>query len=282
MKISFRQKDYMYSYSKANPPELCMHLHNYYEFLHFISGNARYIVENSIYQIEPGDLLITRPDEIHTISFDSDDIYERNFIQISSEYMKDIDYDLLYLINRRPAGTLNRISADVVKSYGLDEYFSKVEQYVINRVPESDTMIKTYIIQMLAKINSAMREHSEQFTETPPANTRIVNIKNYIDEHFNEDLTLEMLCREFYISKYHLCRIFKNYTGMPVREYINTRRITVAKQMIFEGYNLTTVCYECGFRDYSVFYKTFKKFTDSSPRVFFKEHQPAYASIVAE
>ncbi len=273
MKISFRHKDYMYSYDKADPPELRMHLHNFYEFLYFKNGNASYIVENSIYQIEAGDMLITRPDEIHTISFNSDAVYERHFIQISPEYLKGEETDLLYMINQRPAGTMNRISADIVKSYGLGEYFSMIEQYVVNRVPESDILIKTYIIQMLAKINSALREYHELFLETPFANKRIMDVKKYIDEHFYEDITLEMLCEKFYISKYHLCRTFKSYTSLPVKEYINARRITVAKQMIFEGHNLTSVCYECGFKDYSVFYKTFKKFTDKSPRDFFREHQ---------
>lgn len=273
MKISFRKKDYMYSYDKANPPELRMHLHNYYEFLYFKSGNANYIVENTLYQVSPGDLFITRPDEIHTIIFHSNDIYERHFIQISPEYMQDIDFDVLHIINQRQSGTMNKIHADIVKSYGLDEYFTMVEQYVVNRVPESDTLIKTYIIQMLVKINSALREYSELSKESVFDNARsarMAEIKKFIDNHIREDLSLELLCGKFYISKYYLCRIFKNYTGLTVKEYINTRRITIAKQMIFEGYNITDVCFECGFKDYSNFYKTFKKFTDKSPREFFK------------
>lgn len=278
MKISFRQKDFMYSYDKADPPQLRMHLHNYYEFLYFKSGDASYIVENSIYKMSPGDLFITRPDEIHTISFHSDAVYERHFIQISPEYLDNIDYDLMYIINQKPAGETNRISADIVKSYGLEEYFSMIEQYVVNRMPESDTLVKTYVIQMLVKINSALREYSETFQEAHLDNTRIIEIKKYIDEHFAEDLNLEFLCSHFYMSKYHLCRIFKSYTGLTVKEYINTRRITEAKQLIFEGRNVTSVCYECGFRDYSNFYKTFKKFTDKAPRDFFKAHSQVFAN----
>ena len=270
MKVSFRKKDYMYSYDKAEPPELRLHLHNFYEFLYFKGGNASYIVENTLYTASPGDLFITRPDEMHTISFHSDDLYERHFIQISPEYMKDVDFDLLYLINQKQPGTMNRIPADIVKSYGLDEYFTMVEQYVVNRVPESDILIKTYIIQMIVKINSALREYSEPSVDVALDDTRIIEIKKFIDKHINDDLSLEFLCENFYISKYHLCRIFKSYTGLTVKEYINARRITIAKQMIFEGYNITSVCFECGFKDYSNFYKTFKKFTDKSPREFFK------------
>ena len=228
----------MYSYDKAEPPELRLHLHNFYEFLYFKGGNASYIVENTLYTASPGDLFITRPDEMHTISFHSDDLYERHFIQISPEYMKDVDFDLLYLINQKQPGTMNRIPADIVKSYGLDEYFTMVEQYVVNRVPESDILIKTYIIQMIVKINSALREYSEPSVDVALDDTRIIEIKKFIDKHINE--------------------------------YINARRITIAKQMIFEGYNITSVCFECGFKDYSNFYKTFKKFTDKSPREFFK------------
>lgn len=260
----------MYSYDKAEPPELRLHLHNYYEFLYFKGGNASYIVENTLYTASPGDLFITRPDEMHTISFHSDDLYERHFIQISPEYMKDVDFDLLYLINQKQPGTMNRIPADIVKSYGLDEYFTMVEQYVVNRVPESDILIKTYIIQMIVKINSALREYSEPSVDVALDDTRIIEIKKFIDKHINDDLSLEFLCENFYISKYHLCRIFKSYTGLTVKEYINARCITIAKQMIFEGYNITSVCFECGFKDYSNFYKTFKKFTDKSPREFFK------------
>lgn len=270
MRISFRQKDFMYSYDKASPPELRLHLHNYYEFLYFKSGTANYIVENTLYQALPGDLFITRPDEIHTISFHSNDLYERHFIQISSEYLSNLDFDVLHMINQRQPGTMNKISSDIVKSYSLDEYFTMIEQYVVNRVPESDILIKTYIIQMLAKINSALREYPEFSVEASFDNSRIAEIKKFIDTHIKEDLDLEFLCGNFYISKYHLCRIFKNYTGLTIKEYINTRRITIAKQMIFEGYNITSVCYECGFKDYSNFYKTFKKFTDKSPKEFFK------------
>ena len=49
--ISYKQKEYLYSYFRSKPPELNLHLHKYYEFLYFISGDATYIVEDNLYKI---------------------------------------------------------------------------------------------------------------------------------------------------------------------------------------------------------------------------------------
>lgn len=70
--ISYKQKEYLYSYFRSKPPELNLHLHKYYEFLYFISGDATYIVEDNLYKIHPGDILLTRPGELHTIFFQSE------------------------------------------------------------------------------------------------------------------------------------------------------------------------------------------------------------------
>ena len=80
--ISYKQKEYLYSYFRSKPPELNLHLHKYYEFLYFISGDATYIVEDNLYKIHPGDILLTRPGELHTIFFQSEKPYERIFMQI--------------------------------------------------------------------------------------------------------------------------------------------------------------------------------------------------------
>ena len=56
--ISYKQKEYLYSYFRSKPPELNLHLHKYYEFLYFISGDATYIVEDNLYKIHPGDILL--------------------------------------------------------------------------------------------------------------------------------------------------------------------------------------------------------------------------------
>lgn len=269
-KISFREKDYMYSAQTLDPPKLKLHLHKYYEFLYFLGGDANYMVEDTTYEANAGDIFLTRPNELHTLVFQSNEKYSRQFIQISSTLLADIDIDLLYYINHRPFGQDNKIPASFVNENNLGEYFDKVRYYVLNRLPESDLMIKTYIIQLLVNVNNILHSHSNESTLYKPKNPRIELITTYIEENIASDITLEKLSELFFINKYYMCHMFKEETGMTIKEFINTRRIAKAKNLLQKGHNITDLSFACGFNDYSTFYKTFKNFTGKSPTQFLK------------
>lgn len=266
--ISFRTNDYMYSYLEIPPPDLKIHLHNYYEFLYFKQGDASYMVEDQTYPITEGDIFITRPHELHTPVFHSQKRYVRHFIQISPAFLSGLDIDLLYFINHRELGQYNRIPAEIVKQYDLAQYFSKVEYYIVHRLPESDLMIKTYMIQMLVTMNTIFKALKADAQIYKPSNDRITAIEKYISENLSSEISLDTLAEKFFINKYYMCHTFKEETGLTIKEYINTRRISKAKQLLNQGYNITDLCFSCGFNDYSTFYKTFKKFTGKSPRAF--------------
>lgn len=264
MKISHKQKEYLYSYSKGSPPDqLRMHLHNYYEFLYFKSGDASYLVEDTIYQVSEGDIFVTRPAELHTIAFHSDKTYERHFIQISREFLKE--FDLFSKIDALPLGSGNKISARSAKKLNLYEYFDKVQYYIVNRLPESDAMIKSYFIQFLVAVNSISDQNAGSGGK---ASSRIDDIIDFLTDNISSEITLDYLAEKFFINKFYMCHAFKESTGLTIKEYINTRKITKAKNMLQEGANIMNLCYECGFNDYSTFYKTFKKLTGKSPKSF--------------
>lgn len=265
MKISHKQKEYLFSYARSNPPELKIHLHNYYEFLYFKSGDASYIVENNIYHINEGDLFVTRPGELHTLAFHSDRTYERHFIQISKDFLSE--FNLFDKIDSRLMGTQNRIPAEIAKKYNLYDYFKKVEFYIVNRLPESDAMIKSYFIQFLVQLNSISEDEDTPVLVT---RTRIDDIIDYLTENISSDITLDFLADKFFINKYYMCHSFKDKTGLTIKEFINTRKVTKAKSLLSEGTDIMNLCYECGFNDYSTFYKTFKKLTGKSPKAFLK------------
>lgn len=265
MKISHRQKEYMYSYTKGNPPELRMHLHNYYEFLYFKSGDASYIVENNIYQINEGDIFITRPGELHTLTFHSSKIYERCFIQISKDFLSE--FNLFDKIDSHPLGENNRISANAAEKYGLYDYFKNIEYYIVHRLPESDAMIKSYFIQFLVNISSI--DEDDEISSSIQKN-RIDDVIDYLTKNISSDITLDFLSDKFFINKYYMCHSFKKKTGLTIKEYMNTRKVTKAKHLLTSGTDIMNLCYDCGFNDYSTFYKTFKKLTGKSPKEFLK------------
>jgi AraC-like DNA-binding protein len=257
----------MYSYASVKPPKITTHSHKYYEFLLFLNGDASYIVENSSYKANSGDIFLTRPGELHTLSFASDAMYERHFIQVSKEWTSTIPYDLLDSIDRLKVGENNCIPSEIAEEYGLRSYFENIYYHMDNKLPESELMIRTYIIQFLAKLNTILKKESDTLDEITE-NKHVIQIKKYINENFVNGISLDDLANRFYMNKYYMCHMFKEETGLTIKEFTNTRRIARAKQLLPKYKSVKDLYSVCGFSDYSSFYRTFKRFTGVSPMEF--------------
>jgi len=96
----------------------------------------------------------------------------------------------------------------------------------------------------------------------------IPQVIRYLTEHFREPLRLDDLAARFFISKSYLNRHFKAYTNATVYAYLMALRITHARRMLREGATAAEAGRECGFSDYSTFYKAFKAQTGLAPQAF--------------
>ncbi len=258
----------MFSSSRITPPKINTHTHNYYELLYFVSGDAVYLCGADSYAAKPGDMFITRPGEAHMISFNSPSEYERYFIQINKEYMSGVspDYDMLGCIDEMPS---NRIPRRLCEKYGLAEYFFKIAELIETPSKENLVVVKAYVIQLLAAINKIIT--SERLDNSLADSRVTAEIKEYIDKHFTEEITLDLLAGEFFVNKYYMCHIFKSDTGITIMDFINMRRVNMAKQLLSKAAEVGDLYLLCGFKDYSVFFKTFKKFTGKPPSNFLKK-----------
>ena len=102
--------------------------------------------------------------------------------------------------------------------------------------------------------------------ETSDVSKVVYDILEYINSNFQEDLSLDALANRFFISKYHLSREFNRIVGTSVYRYIIQKRLILAKQLISSGVPTSTVYQQCGFGDYSNFYRAFKAEYQMSPR----------------
>ncbi len=94
----------------------------------------------------------------------------------------------------------------------------------------------------------------------------MLDIKDYIDHHYMEKLTLEGLAEIFYISKHYLARRFKEQCGMTVTNYIQQVRITQAKYLLrFSADSIEQIAEQCGIADANYFSRIFKKVESISP-----------------
>ena len=101
---------------------------------------------------------------------------------------------------------------------------------------------------------------AEDFGFKPEAryNRKVIELIEFIGNNISEDLSIDLLADRFYMSKYHMMRIFKNETGYSIHQYISEKRILLARTLILGGMPATAACLECGFKDYSSFSRAFK------------------------
>ena len=103
------------------------------------------------------------------------------------------------------------------------------------------------------------------------ADSVVYRILTYINEHYSEDLTLDFLANEFFLSKYHLSREFSRVVGTSVHRYIVQKRLIMARQLMAAGTSTSEVSQLCGFGDYSNFYRAFTGEYQISPRKYQEE-----------
>lgn len=101
---------------------------------------------------------------------------------------------------------------------------------------------------------------------------KIYNITAFIHGHYAEELSLESISREFFISSYYLSHQFKRITGFTLTDYISLTRVRNAQTLLLSTETpITEIAFLCGFTSFSQFNRAFHKFLKVSPSGFRKE-----------
>lgn len=96
--------------------------------------------------------------------------------------------------------------------------------------------------------------------------------KEYLDEHYTERITLDDLAERFFINKFYLSKIFKETYGTTVNNYLISKRITRAKQLLrFTDMTVDEVGAAVGMGDANYFSRMFRKVEGISPREYRKQ-----------
>ena len=128
--------------------------------------------------------------------------------------------------------------------------------------------ISEKLMSLLAQITADCENHHTS-KNIPTKSGVLTDIKEYLDAHFREKITLDELAGIFYIDKYYLTRRFKQYYGTTVNAYLQQLKITHAKHLLrFSEYSIEEIASECGIDDPNYFARLFKKIEGTSPGTF--------------
>lgn len=250
------------------------HKHNYYEILFFVEGNVSMNIENTSYHLKNGDILIIPPNTFHNIiNHDLSTPYHRFVFWLSRSYYRSIiNYsdELGYIFENTIKNKQYVYSNDLLIFNSIQsKLFSIIDEIHSERYAK-EIKIGTSIYDLIIQLNRMTRKNE---IESYKSHHRLFpNIIQYIENHIHEDLTLNMIAEKFYVSKFYIAHAFKEKFGISVHKYITKKRLQMVCDTFMTSENITDIFHQYGFKDYSSFYKAFKKEYGYSPKEYKEKH----------
>lgn len=234
------------------------HSHDDYEIYMFLEGDSRYIIEDKVYPLEKNDIIIVRKNEMHRVFHNSSAKYARIVLMISPQFFRDKgcpEYENAFLDIMKSAG--NKIDSRTAHASGLYDAIMRFKKYTDSFKNLYTPVAESMVVEILYIINQLV-----SFASPEANNSQIMNVISYVNCNFTQKISLDFLEKEFFISKYHLCRQFRKITGHTVLGYIRNKRLIYANELIQKGYNKSEAATLAGFGDYSLYYRAYKSCKD--------------------
>lgn len=259
----------IFHYREPRPEEVEVHHHDFYEVYLFLGGKAEYWVEGHIFHLQPGDLLLINPRELHRPIFKGEDsVYERIVLWIDKNYLEALSQGEVSLTrcfdNTIPTHT-NLLRPTAARRPEIIALMGELVRESYGNDYGSDLCASGILLQFMVEVNRMALNANVPSPEREAPSKLVSDVLAFINEHYDEDLSLEGIAEQFFISKYHLSHEFNRTVGVGVYRYIILKRLLMAKQLLENGMSPGEVYGKCGFRDYTTFFRSFKAEYGISP-----------------
>lgn len=247
-----------------------VHVHDFYEIYILLSDSVHFVIDGRQYYLKRHDILLISPQELHHPIAVGDDLpYERLDVYISPEFIAShgsADANLRTCFDRsarRPGANLlrpgPRLTNRIIETV-----------YTLREQGESDLygrgiLEEALVLQLLVYLNQASFVCSDRAAQDVQIDDKVDEMIRFIGENLSAALDLDQLSARFFLSKYHLVRVFKRHTGLTPHQFIRYKRLLKARLLMMEGHSVTEACSECGFVDYSNFIRAFREEFGVSP-----------------
>jgi AraC-like DNA-binding protein len=256
--------NFMISYSESNgiadAVNIDSHSHNECEIYINVSGDVSFMVENIIYPVEPGSVIITRPNEFHHCLYNSSVTDHRHFwILFSPEGNEEI----LDVFFNRASGSGNLISL-------TSNLFKKVKELCFELIDEKTDDFKRHLcfLELINIFKEGDFQKISPLDSDIPADTLFA--LNFIQTNLSSNITVAEIAKAAHVSINTLERHFLSTVNMTPSEFIKRRRLALSQSLLRDGHSVQDAAIESGFTDYSRFISVFKEHFGTTPLQFKK------------
>jgi AraC-like DNA-binding protein len=225
------------------------HYHDTYEIIFLKEGDISYLTSDCVYPVRKNSLIFTRPGQLHRIRIDKDTPYDR--------------YDLIINPDAIVPGLLDSIPEDthvlccdsiplIVQLFDkLDFYCEQLNGEQLGRILRHLT--EEILLNLLLHVTKI--RDGKSFSIHPIVRQAVA----YIEGNLSILPDVDAVCREVGVSKSYLYRLFQAELQTSPKAYIMARRLNMARHEIILGAKASTVYSQCGFTDYSTFFRAYEK-----------------------
>lgn len=266
MRLEFDIQRNLHRFQDMNEP----HWHDNLEILICLADGGKFMAGENLFPLYRGTVHIVKRKTLH-----------RCLVEVSSyeRYIIHINYDSLWLLSSQQTDLISTFEHAspyiVLNDEQLHEVSELIEQCLRQQTGigadfERNIQLMQVILYLIRHMNSGevnVKEcSSKEFLKIMP-------IINYIHDNYSKEISLDQLSRTFFISKYYLCRIFKETTGFSVGGYIINYRVRQACFLLRKGASVQEAGENVGFGNNANFIRTFKQIIGTTPGKYARHYQ---------
>ena len=246
------------------------HFHSFYEIHILLDKEANHLVEGNMFHLKNFDITLLPPGILHKSEYPEGPAVKRLIIDFSMPITNHLSVhsDFRKVLSVFYAETpVYRFEREIQEQ--LASYLNDIFRICKSSSDVKNLQIHSELMQFLTCLYRYRDKNIYNNRSEDSLTSKIYAITSYIHTHFAEDLSLEELSKQFYISTYYLSHQFKEITGFTITNYIQMTRIRNAQQMLLSGgKKITDISAACGFNSFSQFNRVFNKVCGVSPSKF--------------
>ena len=263
-------KDYPYTQYHIHKAKKAFHIpvhwHDEVEMIYVRQGELHISIEGNIYTATSGDVYLVNPGELHFME---------------TEHIPVDYYTILFPLQFISFLSQDRIEREILTPFregklllkndiNQEAYAKKVQQMLeeliaINEVQKGiyELRTKTLLLQLIAEFAEESCFHESVMRKTSILQRNMIT---YIQDHFSEKLTLEMLANEFHLSQKYISRYFKEQFAISFMQYVGHLRMEKAKDLLRNTeLSITEVAMSSGYPSVNLFIRSFKETYQVTP-----------------
>lgn len=244
------------------------HDHDFAELTYILSGKGKYLIEGKEYDVSAGDVVMCNPGTGHQhLLADPKNPTVEFFTGFSDFHFKNMPKNSIIL----PNGEYVLHTSSETKQEISKHCYEMLSENQMNE-PGKYFMLKTHLMQIMLLIIREITDVKDQRQEGCNFESyhkiyAVKQIINYLNENYENKISLDQIARNMYLSPVYISKIFKEETGESPINYLIKIRLEKAKDLLIhlDDNSIKNVANQVGYEDVYHFSKLFKKYYGISP-----------------